>query len=46
MVLTQMNDVKKFGVKKFHSNKPINDLDDNVLYVSKKNIGWRNWIIK
>lgn len=42
----QMNDVKKFGVMKFLAEKPVDDLDDNVFYVSKKNIEWRNSIIK
>lgn len=42
MVLAQMNDVQKFGMMKFLAKKPMENLDDNVLYVSRKNVEWRN----
>lgn len=45
-VLEQMNDVQKIGIMKFLAKKPVDNLDDNVLYVSRKNIEWRNSIIK
>lgn len=45
-VLMQMNDVQKFGVMEFLVEKPVDDLDDNVMYVSRKNMEWRNPIIK
>lgn len=45
-VLVQMNDVQKFGVTKFLAEKPMESLDDNVLYVSKKNVEWQNSTIK
>lgn len=41
-----MNDVQKFGVMKFLAEKPVDNLDDNVLYVSRKSVEWRNSIIK
>lgn len=45
-VLAQMNDVQKYGVMKLLAKKSVKNLDDNVLYVSKKNVEWRNLIIK
>lgn len=44
--MAQMNDVQRFGVIKFLTEKPMENLDDNVLYVSRKNVEWRNSIIK
>lgn len=41
-----MNDVQKYGVMKFLIEKLVENLYDNVLYVSKKNVEWRNSIIK
>lgn len=41
-----MNDVQKYGVMRFLAEKLVENLDDNVLYVSKKNVEWRNSIIK
>lgn len=41
-----MNDVQKYGVMKFLAEKPVENLDDNVLYMSKKNMEWRNSIIE
>lgn len=46
VVLVQMNDVHKFCVMKFVAEKPMESLDDNVLYVSRKNVEWQNSIIK
>lgn len=46
VVLAQMNDVQKFGVMKFLTEKLVENLDDNVLYVSRKNIECRNSIIR
>lgn len=37
---------QKYGVIKFLIEKPEPDFDDNVLYISKNNINWRNSIIK
>lgn len=45
-VLAQMNNVQKYGVMKFLAEKLVENLDDNVLYVPKKNMEWRNSIIK
>lgn len=45
-VLVQMNNVQKYGVMRFLAEKMVENLDDNVLYVSKKNVQWRNSIIK
>lgn len=45
VVLAQMNDVQKYGVMKFLAEKPTENLDDNVLYVSKRNMEWCNSII-
>lgn len=44
-VLAQMNDVQKYGLVKFLAEKPVENLDDNVLYVLKKNVEWCNSII-
>lgn len=38
VVVAQMNDVQTYGIMKFLSEKPVQDLDDNVLYVCKKSI--------
>lgn len=45
-ILAQMSDVQKIGVMKFLVEKLVDSLDDNVLYVSRKTIEWRNSIIK
>lgn len=37
-VLVQMNGVQKYGVMKFLAKKTVENLDDNVLYVSNKNV--------
>lgn len=42
-VLAQMNDVQKFGIMKFLAEKPVDNMDDNVLYASKKNVEWRKF---
>ncbi|XP_059076654.1 uncharacterized protein LOC131875933 [Cryptomeria japonica] len=41
-----MNNVQKYGVMKFLAEKLVENLDENVLYVSKKNVEWCNSIIK
>lgn len=41
-----MNDVQKYGAMNFIAEKPMENLDDNVLYVSKKNVEWRNSVIE
>lgn len=38
--------MQKFGIMKFITEKPVENLDDNMLYVSRKNFEWRNSIIK
>lgn len=42
----QMQEVKTYGVMKFLNEKPMPSLDDNILYVCKKNIDWRSSIIQ
>lgn len=34
------------GVMNFLAEKPLQGFDDNVLYICKKNIEWRNSVIK
>lgn len=36
VVLAQMNDVQKFGVMKFLTEKLVENLDDNVLYIQER----------
>lgn len=45
-VLAQMNDTQKYGVMKFLAEKLVENLDDKVFYVSRKNVEWHNSIIK
>lgn len=41
-----MEEMKRNGVMKFLAEKPLHGFDDNVLYIYKKNIEWRNSVIK
>lgn len=41
-----MREIQKYGVIKFLAEKVVPILDDNVLYVCKKSIEWRNSIVK
>lgn len=45
-VLAQMNDIQNYGVMKFLAKKLVENMDDNVFYVSKNNVKWCNSIIK
>lgn len=46
VVLKQMRDTQRYGVMNFLAEKPSHGLDDNVLFVCKENIEWRNSIIE
>lgn len=41
-----MEEVQRHGVMKFLAEKPLQGFNDNVLYIYKKNIEWRNSVIK
>ncbi|XP_059064530.1 uncharacterized protein LOC131856678 [Cryptomeria japonica] len=41
-----MEEIQRHGVMKFLVEKPLQGFDDNVLYICKKNIEWRNSVIK
>lgn len=45
-VFAQINDIQKYGVMKLLAKKSVENVDDNLLYVSRKNVEWHNSIIK
>lgn len=45
-VAVQMQEVQVYGVTKFLNEKLVLDLDDNILYVCKKNIEWKNSVVQ
>lgn len=45
-VVSQMREVQKYGMTKFLAEKVVPDLDDNILYVCKKSIEWRNSLVR